>query len=103
MGLSNQQIMNTFVLMAAGYQYSLVNQWMEGIPDRGLECQKPGIMNPASTVAARPGRPSRRFCRRQTKMNNVDPQAWLTQTLERLANAWPSTKIEALMPWNYAA
>jgi hypothetical protein len=30
-----------------------------------------------------------------------DPQAWLTQTLERLANGWPSTEIDALMPWNY--
>ncbi|SEO77473.1 hypothetical protein SAMN05216228_102494, partial [Rhizobium tibeticum] len=47
MDLSNQQIMNTFVLMAAGYQYGLVNQWMEGISDLGFECQKPGIMNPA--------------------------------------------------------
>ncbi|TBB57268.1 transposase domain-containing protein, partial [Rhizobium ruizarguesonis] len=36
-------------------------------------------------------------------MNAVDPQAWLTQTLERLANGWPSSEIDALMPWNYAA
>ncbi len=35
-------------------------------------------------------------------MNNVDPVAWLTQTLERIANAWPSSEIDALMPWNYA-
>jgi transposase len=35
------------------------------------------------------------------KVNSVDPQAWLTQTLERLANGWPSTEIDALMPWNY--
>jgi hypothetical protein len=34
-------------------------------------------------------------------MKAVDPQAWLTQTLERLANGWPSSKIDALMPWNY--
>ncbi|MDP9791395.1 hypothetical protein J2861_005411 [Agrobacterium tumefaciens] len=27
------------------------------------------------------------------KMNSVDPQAWLTQTLERLANGWPSSEI----------
>ncbi|WP_162261298.1 transposase domain-containing protein, partial [Ensifer sp. Root278] len=27
----------------------------------------------------------------------------LTQTLERLANGWPSSDIDALMPWNYAA
>jgi transposase len=35
------------------------------------------------------------------KMNNVDPHAWLTQTLERMANGWPNREIEALMPWNY--
>jgi transposase len=37
------------------------------------------------------------------KMNDVDPQAWLTQTLERIANGWPKSEIDALMPWNYAA
>jgi len=37
------------------------------------------------------------------KMNNVDPRAWLTQTLERIANGWPNAKIDALMPWNYTA
>ncbi|MET3584360.1 hypothetical protein ABID21_000452 [Pseudorhizobium tarimense] len=37
------------------------------------------------------------------KMNSVDPQAWLIQTLERIANGWPSSEIDALMPWNYAA
>jgi len=37
------------------------------------------------------------------KMNGVDPQAWLTQTLERIANGWPMNEINALMPWNYAA
>jgi len=35
------------------------------------------------------------------KMNNGDPVAWLTQTLERIANQWPSAEIDALMPWNY--
>jgi transposase len=35
------------------------------------------------------------------KMNNVDPHAWLTQALERIANGWPSREIKALMPWNY--
>ncbi|MBB4187308.1 hypothetical protein GGE07_003972 [Sinorhizobium terangae] len=24
-------------------------------------------------------------------------------TLERIANGWPSSEIDALMPWNYAA
>lgn len=35
------------------------------------------------------------------KINNVDPQAWLSQTLERIANGWPSSDLDALMPWNY--
>lgn len=35
------------------------------------------------------------------KMNDVDPQAWLTQTLERLANGWPISQLEDLMPWNF--
>ncbi|OWK24485.1 hypothetical protein AJ87_21275 [Rhizobium yanglingense] len=29
------------------------------------------------------------------KTNNVDPLAWLTQTLERIANGWPSSEIKA--------
>jgi hypothetical protein len=35
------------------------------------------------------------------QMNNVDPAAWLTQTLGRIANQWPNAEIGALMPWNY--
>ena len=34
------------------------------------------------------------------KLNNVDSMAWLAQTLERIANQWPSAKIDDLMPWN---
>ena len=34
-------------------------------------------------------------------MNQVDPHAWLAQTLERIANCWPNSDIDALMPWNY--
>ena len=34
------------------------------------------------------------------KMNNVNPQAWLTHVLERIANH-PINKIDALLPWNY--
>lgn len=33
------------------------------------------------------------------RMNNVDPHAWLTQTLERIVNGWPNSRIEDLMPW----
>ena len=35
------------------------------------------------------------------KMNDVDPLAWLTQTLERIANRWPISQIDELMPWNH--
>ncbi|RWB96590.1 MAG: transposase domain-containing protein [Mesorhizobium sp.] len=34
-------------------------------------------------------------------MNQVGPHAWLTQTLERIANGWPNSGIDALMTWNY--
>ncbi|KRQ95136.1 hypothetical protein CQ10_33280 [Bradyrhizobium valentinum] len=33
-------------------------------------------------------------------MNDVDPHAWLTQTIERIAQGWPISQIDALMPWN---
>jgi transposase len=35
------------------------------------------------------------------KMNDVDPHAWMTQTLERIAKGWPNSDIDGLMPWNY--
>ncbi|MGY2812024.1 hypothetical protein ACVIHF_008754 [Bradyrhizobium sp. USDA 4506] len=31
-------------------------------------------------------------------MNNVDPLAWLALTLQRIANGWPSSQIDELMP-----
>ena len=34
------------------------------------------------------------------KMNNVDPQAWLTDTLARIANQ-PAQRLEELLPWNW--
>ncbi|WOH54504.1 MULTISPECIES: transposase [unclassified Bradyrhizobium] len=37
------------------------------------------------------------------KMNDVDPHAWLTQTLERIAQGWPISNIDQLMPWNFKA
>ena len=35
------------------------------------------------------------------KMNSVDPNAWLTQTLQRIAGGWPNSQIADLMPWNF--
>ena len=36
------------------------------------------------------------------KLNGVDPQAWLTHILERIADQ-KITKHDGLMPWRYAA
>lgn len=35
------------------------------------------------------------------RMNHVDPFAWLKLTLERLADGWPNSRIDELMPWNH--
>ena len=36
------------------------------------------------------------------KLNNVDPQAWLTHMLSRIADR-NITRIDELLPWRYAA
>ncbi|EBA13240.1 hypothetical protein RCCS2_05124 [Roseobacter sp. CCS2] len=36
------------------------------------------------------------------KLNNVDPQAWLTWVLDRIADH-KINRIDQLMPWRYAA
>jgi len=36
------------------------------------------------------------------KMNAVDPQAWLSQTLTAIANGHKQSHISDLLPWNYA-
>lgn len=35
------------------------------------------------------------------RLNDIDPNAWLTQTLERIAQGWPNKDIDALLPWNF--
>ncbi|HEY5818055.1 MAG TPA: IS66 family transposase [Mesorhizobium sp.] len=37
------------------------------------------------------------------KMNDVDPSAWLTQTLQRIAAGWPNREIDRLLPWHHHA
>jgi transposase len=37
------------------------------------------------------------------KLNAVDPLAWMTDTLTKLVNLWPASRIDELMPWAYAA
>jgi len=36
------------------------------------------------------------------KLNTVNPHAWLTDTLTKLVNHWPASRIDDLMPWAYA-
>jgi transposase len=36
------------------------------------------------------------------KLNAVNPHAWLADTLTKLVNGWPQSKIDDLMPWAYA-
>ncbi|TDH60764.1 transposase domain-containing protein [Dankookia rubra] len=37
-----------------------------------------------------------------TKLNGVDPQAWLTDVLERIVSGrTKSTELDALLPWNW--
>jgi hypothetical protein len=36
------------------------------------------------------------------KLNHVNPHAWLTDTLTKLVNMWPASRIDELMPWAYA-
>ena len=36
------------------------------------------------------------------KLNDVNPHAWLTDTLSKLVNRWPQSRIDELMPWAHA-
>lgn len=36
------------------------------------------------------------------KLNGVAPEAWLADTLARLAAGHPATALDALMPWRHA-
>ena len=36
------------------------------------------------------------------KLNGVDPQGYLAVLLTRLVNGWPNSRIDELMPWNWA-
>lgn len=35
------------------------------------------------------------------KLNAINPHAWLTDTLTKIVNRWPASRIDELMPWNY--
>jgi transposase len=36
------------------------------------------------------------------KLNGINPHAWLADTLTKLVNRWPASRINELMPWTYA-
>jgi transposase len=36
------------------------------------------------------------------KLSGVNPHAWLTDTITKLVNRWPQSRIDELMPWAYA-
>lgn len=37
------------------------------------------------------------------KLNGVDPQAYFADVLTKLVNLWPASRLDELMPWNWAA
>lgn len=36
------------------------------------------------------------------KLNDVNPHVWLTDTLTKLVNHWPASRIDDLISWNHA-
>ncbi|MEZ2147780.1 transposase domain-containing protein [Bradyrhizobium sp. DN5] len=37
------------------------------------------------------------------EINDIDPHAWLTQTLERIVRDWQASQMDDLMPWTFKA
>lgn len=37
------------------------------------------------------------------KLNGIEPQAYIAETLEKIAGNWPASRWDELMPWNWAA
>jgi IS66 C-terminal element len=37
------------------------------------------------------------------KLHGVDPQTYFTDVLTKLVNLWPASRLDELMPWNWAA
>jgi hypothetical protein len=36
------------------------------------------------------------------KLNDVEPQAYIADVLDKLVNLWPASRIDELMPWAWA-
>ncbi|HEY0204015.1 MAG TPA: hypothetical protein VGC15_07700 [Acetobacteraceae bacterium] len=56
MRLSDQDVVNTVMLVVADDQHGLTDQRMKRIGDHGFECQKPGTMEPARMAEPATGR-----------------------------------------------
>jgi len=37
------------------------------------------------------------------KLNGIEPQAYIAETLEKIAGGWPASRWDELMPWNWTA
>ena len=38
----------------------------------------------------------------QKSSRDLDPQAYLTDILTKLVNLWPASRLDDLLPWNWA-
>jgi len=36
------------------------------------------------------------------KLNGIEPQAYITDVIARIAGGWPASRWDELMPWNWA-
>ena len=72
---------------------------MERIEDDDLTAQTPGIMTSRRSAAAE--RAAIMYTLIETaKLNDIDPQAWLADTLSKIAET-PQTRLGKLLPWNW--
>jgi len=37
------------------------------------------------------------------KLNGIEPQAYIADVIEKIANGWPASRWDELMPWNWTA
>lgn len=37
------------------------------------------------------------------KLNGIEPQAYIADVIEKIAGAWPASRWDELMPWNWTA
>ena len=89
------------VKLIADHDRGPPEQRVERISDLYLASQDPGIMRSRRRVAA--NRPPLAYTLIESaKLNGINPQAWLTDVLGRIADH-KITRIDELLPWRYAA